>query len=119
QFDKAANSLGKAFALLDKLAEESQKEPSYRSELAEAHRSRGQLRGYSDAERPHRLAEAEQAYRRAITLGDKLVAAFPANPEYRMRAATYHHEFGGVLRFLVQVERAEAEYRGALKLWQE
>jgi tetratricopeptide (TPR) repeat protein len=61
-------------------------------------------------------ADAEQHYRKAMTLQEKLASDFPAVPEYRRELATSHNNLGIVLKNLGKSAEAEQQYRQALAL---
>jgi tetratricopeptide (TPR) repeat protein len=116
QYDKAAEALEKAGALLDGLAKEFPTEPQYRWELAQAYRWQGQV--LPNRKIPQR-AEAAQAFRRAAALAEELAAESPSNPDYRMHAGTCRVSAGGVLAAMRLTPEAEGEYLDGLKLWQQ
>jgi tetratricopeptide (TPR) repeat protein len=59
-------------------------------------------------------AEAEAAARRALTIRERLVADFPAVPEYRRDLADTYGGLGSLLRDVGKQAEAEAAYRQAL-----
>lgn len=59
-------------------------------------------------------ATAEEADRKAIAIGEQLVAAFPTTPEYRQDLAKTQNNLGVLLRERGRLPEAEAAWRGAL-----
>src|SRR5262249_26815589 len=60
--------------------------------------------------------QAEAAYRQALTLREKLVADFPAVPQYRLELARSHNNLGYLLAGLGKRAESEAAYRQALAI---
>jgi serine/threonine protein kinase len=116
EYDKAADALEKAGALLDGLAKESPTEPQYRWELAQAYRWQGHV---WPNRKVRQRAEAAQAFRRAAAVAEELAAESHPNRDSRMHAATCRVSAGGVLAAMRRTPEAEAEYLKALKLWQQ
>jgi tetratricopeptide (TPR) repeat protein len=85
--------------------------PDYRRDLAMGHHNLGSLL-QELGQRP----AAEQSYRRALDLRQKLATGFPAVPAYRRELATSHHHLGNLLVELGQQPAAEQAYRRALEL---
>ncbi len=104
--DKAEEAFGQAVALLEPLAEESAA-AEYRQDLALCLTSLGILREHS-----RRLAEAEQAHRRALTLLRQLAADSAGSPKARQDLAHSLSNLGVVL--LKVGRRADTQ-----ALWQE
>jgi tetratricopeptide (TPR) repeat protein len=65
------------------------------------------------------LAEAEQAYRDAIELCDKLVIDFPDVPNYWWLFADTHNLLGNALKEAGKLAEAAETYRDAVELWYE
>ena len=76
--------------------------PQYQSDLAVSHANLGEV-----LKKTGHHAEAEQAYRQAIALQEKLVAESPSVPQYRSDLASNYANLGNLLRDLGR--RAEAE----------
>ena len=60
--------------------------------------------------------EAEEQYRKALAIQEKLVAEFPAVPEYRRDLALSHNNLGILLSGLRKRPEAEEQYRKALAI---
>src|SRR5262249_16697949 len=65
---------------------------------------------------PHRLPEAEQVFRRALTLGERLMADCPDLPDYQKALAQAHGRLRGLLRPARRWSEAERSYRQAVAL---
>ncbi len=97
---------------LDKMIQyyaESTKEQS----VTEQERAR-QARAYFRMGRLNRILgrfdDSENAYRRAVTLGQQLAADFDGRPEYRLELALSHSALGGLLDVKGRPTEAEAAY---------
>jgi serine/threonine protein kinase/tetratricopeptide (TPR) repeat protein len=62
-----------------------------------------------------RSQDSENAYRRAVALGQQLTADFPTRPEFRQELAYSHNALGNLLR-PTRPREAEAAYREALAI---
>ncbi len=109
EYDKAGASLQDAVSLLGKLVEEFPAHPHYRLMLADAIWWQGKLWG-------RRLPEAVQAYARATSLADQLVADVPLDPVYRTMAARFRNSSGCALIEIGQPRAAEVALLQAVKL---
>ena len=85
--------------------------PEYRQDLALSHNNLGNLLA-GLGKRP----EAEQQYRKALTIQEQLAADFPAVPAYRQDLAISHNSLGVLLAGLGKRPEAEEQYRKALAI---
>jgi tetratricopeptide (TPR) repeat protein len=87
--------------------------PKYRQNLAKSHHNLGLvLSGLGNQ------PEAEEHYRKALAIQEKLLSEFPAIPEYRQDLARSHHSLGILLRGLGKRPEAEEHSRKALAIRQ-
>ena len=63
-----------------------------------------------------RSQDSENAYRRAVALGQQLAADFPTQPEFRQGLALSHNSLGVLLRENARLREAEAAYVEALSV---
>jgi eukaryotic-like serine/threonine-protein kinase len=83
--------------------------PDYRREMALSHNNLGiQLADLG------KRAEAEELYRKALTIQEKLATDFPAVPDYHRDMALSHKNLGILLARLGRKAEAEEQYRKAL-----
>jgi eukaryotic-like serine/threonine-protein kinase len=79
-----------------------------------------QARAYSRMGRMHqtlgRSQDGENAYRRAVALGQQLAVDFPTRPEYRQELASSHNRLGVLLRATGRLPKAEAAFTEALAI---
>jgi serine/threonine protein kinase len=61
-----------------------------------------------------RSGDAEDAYRRAVEVGKRLVADFPTRPEYRLQLGVSHIELGTLLQNVGRLPEAESAKNDAL-----
>ena len=61
-----------------------------------------------------RSQDSENAYRRAVALGQQLAADFPTRPEFRQELAMSHNNLGVLLKATGRLTEAEAAYAEAL-----
>ena len=85
--------------------------PAYRQHLATSHNNLGNL--LADL---GKRQEAEEQYRKALTIQEQLAADFPAVPEYRLDLARSHNNLGILLAGLGKRPEAEQQYRKALTI---
>ena len=85
--------------------------PEYRKDLARSHNNLGILLN-NLGKRP----EAEEQYRKALAIQEKLAAEFPAVPDYRKDLAPSHNNLGILLAGLGKRPEAEEQYRKALAI---
>jgi tetratricopeptide (TPR) repeat protein len=87
--------------------------PDYRQFLAASHNNLGSL--FRDL---GRTPEAEERYRKALAIQEKLVADFPAVPLYRWFLAAKQLNLGVLLAGLGKRAEAEEQYRKALAIYE-
>ena len=63
-----------------------------------------------------RSQDSENAYRRAVALGQQLAADFPTRPEFRQDLAMSHNNLGLLLNATGRLTEAEAAYAEALAI---
>src|SRR5207302_1119649 len=63
-----------------------------------------------------RSQDCENAYRRAVALGQQLAADFPNRPEFRRALAMSHNNLGWLFQDTKRLEKAESAYRNAVAL---
>jgi tetratricopeptide (TPR) repeat protein/tRNA A-37 threonylcarbamoyl transferase component Bud32/ribosomal protein S27E len=102
--------LEKALSFYGDLLESRPTDPTVRKELALAHHRCGQIHFLLGRPR-----EAEQSYRRAIGILDKMADGFPRSIDYRHHLAISHDFLAELLRVAGgRQEEAEQHYRAAL-----
>jgi serine/threonine protein kinase/Tfp pilus assembly protein PilF len=110
----AEQQLRRAVAIMEKLGADFPAVPQYRTRLAGSHANVGnllaELGGRANGQ------EAEEHIRKALVIQEKLVADFPAVPEYGRDRAVNHKNLADVLRGLGKRSEAEHEYREALTM---
>jgi serine/threonine protein kinase len=104
-------SLVKALSFYEAFARENRDNPDLRPETAKSFRRVGDIRR---AFGEHR--QAEEAYRQALDLQEKLAADLPNVATYRRELADSHNNLGLLLERTGRLPDAEKEYRQALKL---
>jgi serine/threonine protein kinase/Tfp pilus assembly protein PilF len=65
-----------------------------------------------------RFADAEQAFRQALAIKEKLAATFPSIPKYRQDLAASFNNLGTVLASLKRLDDAQAAYHKAIQLYE-
>jgi tetratricopeptide (TPR) repeat protein/tRNA A-37 threonylcarbamoyl transferase component Bud32 len=65
------------------------------------------------------LKEAEENFDEALSIATRLVAEFPARPEFRQHLAASHHNRGLLLRDTGRLLEAEADYEQALSIYKQ
>jgi tetratricopeptide (TPR) repeat protein len=103
--------LEKALSYYEAFAAESGNSEEVRGSVVDAHLRVGQIRARLGQHR-----EAEAAYRRALELGGRLAADFPAVPLYRQKLASAHKYLGVLLAGTGREKEAEQAYRDALAM---
>jgi serine/threonine-protein kinase len=103
--------LEKALSYYEAFAAESGNSEEVRHSVADAHLRVGQIRA-----RLGQHAQAEAAYRRALELGARLTADFPAVPQHRQQLASSHKHLGILLARTGREKEAEQAYRDALAI---
>ena len=68
---------------------------------------------------PYHQPEAQEQYRKALAIQERLVADFPAVPEYRQSLARSHHNLGVLLKEMGKRPEAEERYRKVLAVREE
>ena len=63
-----------------------------------------------------RSPDSENAYRRAVALGQRLAADFPSQPEFRLELALSHGALGALLQATGRSPEAETAYHDALAI---
>ena len=66
-----------------------------------------------------RSQDSENAYRRAVALGQQLAADFPTRPEFRQELANNHNNLGVLLKATGRPTEAEAAYVEALAVYKQ
>jgi tetratricopeptide (TPR) repeat protein len=95
----------------EKLALEFRAVPAYRQELARSYNGLGALFSAMD-----RRADAESAFRSALTIQEKLTTEFGTVPAYRQELATSQSNLGAMLAGQRRCSEAEAADREALTI---
>jgi serine/threonine-protein kinase len=103
--------LEEALAFYQGLSQEDSQDPEVRAETARAYLRVG---GINDELGRH--AEAEGAYRAALSRLGQLAAEHPDVPDYRKELARSHHNLGVLLNATGRAKQAEEAYRAALDL---
>jgi serine/threonine protein kinase len=85
-----------------------------RSRQARAYQRIGRLNQILD-----RPKESENAYRRAVALGQQLAADFPNQPIFRMELASSHNLLGVLLRAAGRPTEAESAYVEGLRIFKQ
>jgi serine/threonine protein kinase len=106
--------LEQALASYEELARDTGQEEASRVGVARAHLRVGNIR-----QKLGQAAEAEAAYLRADNAYDRLVADFPAVPQYRQELASCRNNLDVLFIDTGRVSEAERSYRSALMLDQQ
>jgi tetratricopeptide (TPR) repeat protein len=105
RFDEAEAATRKAVGLNEQLRAEFPDEPAHQKRLADSYLNLGVILWVDGRDRA-RPKEAEEAWRQALSLWDKLTIAFPDEPEYR-------HRLGGTLSNLGLVRKRQGDVKQA------
>ncbi len=65
-----------------------------------------------------RIAEAETAYREALTIKEKLADTFPSIPQHRQELASSYNNLGVVVSSLNRPDEAQTAYEKAIQLYE-
>jgi serine/threonine protein kinase/tetratricopeptide (TPR) repeat protein len=110
RFDEAEAATRKAISLNEQLRAEFPDEPAHQKRLADSYLNLGVI-VWADGRDRARPREAEEAYRRALRLWEKLTEAFPDEPDYR-------HSLGGTLSNLGLLRKVQGDLTQARQLVQ-
>jgi len=119
QTDEARDIHRRKLRAAEKLAADFPFLPEYQADLAAAYMLDGGM--FESAARvstqPEELRrQAEERFRHAIKIGEKLVREFPDSPNYRADLATNHEHFGALLLKSGRAKEAEAANRRAAEV---
>lgn len=106
----------RALEYLDKLAIESDKEPSLQLELAAAYDKVGDIQGGFATSHLGQRQKATESYQKGLAIRESLVAQNPNNVEFLRQLSTSYTKVGQVLWIKVDVKGALESYRKALEI---
>jgi tetratricopeptide (TPR) repeat protein len=110
QFDDAEAVTRKAVGINQQLMAEFPDEPAHQKRLADSYGNLGAMLVRDSIDRA-RSREAEEAFRQALRLLEKLTEVFPDEPDYR-------HSLGGTLSNLALVRNSQGDLKQARQLVQ-
>jgi tetratricopeptide (TPR) repeat protein len=102
----------KALKLYQGLLDEHRTEPEIRLRTGQAHRGVGDIN-----RRLGRREEAEEAYKRSLTVLGELVRDHGDDPKYRQELAASHNNLGVFYVYSGRAQEAHVPYEKALELW--
>jgi tetratricopeptide (TPR) repeat protein/tRNA A-37 threonylcarbamoyl transferase component Bud32 len=111
KWNEAADSLGRAQAILTELVDAGEEVPDYRMYLADVHRWRGVMLSHQN--KPN---EAAASLRLGVDPLRKLVTEFPSVAEYKLHLAACHTSLGVTLYQMGQLQEAGEAHGEALAL---
>jgi tetratricopeptide (TPR) repeat protein len=120
QGPEAAAEYRAALVIREKMAADFPAVPAHRYSLAQNYHDLGFLLDRRVAQvAPGQRAEAEAAFRTALSLLEKLAADSPTSIPYRTALARSHYDLGNLLKGLGRPAEADAHHRQALAIREE